>query len=306
MKNQEKSINEEIERIKSLFTEERMFGNLVEKKEEKEIDPFSKKGARKSKKLQKRKNKDLDKDIKDQNKLSSKELKSFKEFCSKQMNIINNVFIVKQNSLDMGFKKGDTKTWDELLKERKVSYENNDGETKKYSYKDLFTKCSKFTGEELKLKSFGGKSSDDIKKILTNIVNTSLPIDGRMNSYKNIEGGVKEKVKDITGVDKIKKKFKKLKVVVKNQDGFDAGELILVDANKYMIDPEGSFTPVDKSKGKNNIKSFTFYPEFRDGIDKGVEQLYTMAKKEKLNPLPPLTSKNKTVEFTDKKTFLVK
>ena len=50
MKNQEKSINEEIERIKSLFTEERMFGNLVEKKEEKEIDPFSKKGARKRKK----------------------------------------------------------------------------------------------------------------------------------------------------------------------------------------------------------------------------------------------------------------
>ena len=47
-----RTLNEEIKRIKSLFTEERLYGNLVEKDGE---DPFSKKSIRKSAAAQRKK-----------------------------------------------------------------------------------------------------------------------------------------------------------------------------------------------------------------------------------------------------------
>jgi hypothetical protein len=54
----EKNINEEIERIKSLFTEERLYGNLIveEEGEGEENDPFSKDAVKQGKKDAKEKN----------------------------------------------------------------------------------------------------------------------------------------------------------------------------------------------------------------------------------------------------------
>ena len=56
-----KNINEEIERIKSLFTEERLYGNLITEEEKNtengdEDDPYSMSSAKKLKKDAKQKN----------------------------------------------------------------------------------------------------------------------------------------------------------------------------------------------------------------------------------------------------------
>ena len=79
-----KTINEEIDRIKSLFTEERLFGNLVE-----EEDPFSKKSARKSKKSQTKDDKDIAKKKEKRDSDTKKDKRQYRralsKFCKKEV-----------------------------------------------------------------------------------------------------------------------------------------------------------------------------------------------------------------------------
>ena len=51
----------------------------------------------------------------------------------------------------------------------------------------------------------------DILQILIGVTDTTKSTDERNKLFINLEGGVKEKVKDVTGIDTLKSKLKSIK-----------------------------------------------------------------------------------------------
>ena len=86
-----KNINEEIERIKSLFTEERLYGNLIDEEDEKttengdEDDPYSMSSAKKLKNAAREKN------VKEKSK-SKTDGKKDLDNCNKMLKFYNKTF----------------------------------------------------------------------------------------------------------------------------------------------------------------------------------------------------------------------
>jgi len=263
-----KTINEEIDRIKSLFTEERLFGNLVEQEE----DPFSKKSAKKSKKSQTKDDKDIakekqkhDKDIEKDKRQYRKELS---KFCKKEVGKLVNVFIDKKNRLSSPFKPGGM-TWEELLKTHKLKYTNADETTEEVGYNTVVKRCwEAFGSDELDIKSYAGKSPNDILTILAGITDPKKSL---------VE---KEKLLiSFSGDKKMKKKTSLGSVIFDTDNGYNAGEIFLNKGNQgyiYTIKSDNKFTPVQKDSGGK----FKIRDGYKDGIVNAVEELNNKVKEE--------------------------
>jgi hypothetical protein len=313
MRKNMKTINEEIDRIKSLFTEERLFGNLVEQEE----DPFSKKSARKSKKSQNKDDKDItktkgkrDKDIK---KDERQYRRALGKFCKKEVGKLVNVFIVKKNRLEVK-PEGLSSTWDDLLKTYKSKYptetkiSNDEGKenfkTEEKTYYQVIQGCSSaFSSEELGIKSYAGKAPKDILQILLGVTDTTKGVDERNKLFINLEGGVKEKVKDVTGIDTLKAKLKSIgSSTFANDKNLTAGDLFVnldKDGFLYLIKPRKSYTPVKKLVGGK----FGLYDSFKKGIETAVKDLKNKVEKESTELKGKLPDSLDGITFVDNKKF---
>ena len=282
-----KTLNEEIERMKSLFSEERLYGNLVEKDGE---DPFSGKAIRKSAKKQKKSDKAKEKNIaqnkKQKEKMSQKRDKQdtknrdkFKKFCIKQVGIFDNLFVDKKVRLDSDSNTG--KPWNDLLKTSKPKCINvNNEDTQFNSYKDLLTQCKNagFSNEELETPSLDNlitlvDTDIDIaqrNKLITTKKDDSK--DGGENVVSDKEGTGENEEKDKTNYKKIKPQ------TFKTVENFDGGEIKVIAKNKFKIIPKGTFRPVDRSKGKNKYDTHTLLPDFEQGIKDALVALRNDAK----------------------------
>jgi hypothetical protein len=308
-----KTINEEIDRIKSLFTEERLFGNLVEQEE----DPFSKKSARKSKKAQTKDDKDIAKKKEKRDSNIKKDKRQYRralsKFCKKEVGKLVNVFIEKKNRLEVK-PEGLSSTWDELLKTYKLKYptetkiSNDEGKdnfkTEEKTYYQAIQGCSTaFNSEELGIKSYAGKAPKDILQILIGVTDTTKSTDERNKLFINLEGGVKEKVKDVTGIDTLKAKLKSIGAsTFKNDKNLTAGELFVnldKDGFVYLIKPTGKFTPVRELVGGK----FGLYDDFKKGIEVAVKDLKTKVEKESAELKGKLPYSLDGITFIDKKKF---
>lgn len=329
MKKNISTLNEEIERIKSLFTEERMFGNLVREaegdentedgEEKKSDDPFSNKSAKKSKKAQKKDDKDEDNKHKKHGKQVKKDTRQYNrklnKFCKKEVGKLVNVFIDKKNRLSSPFKPGGM-TWDGLLKTYKLKYptetkiSNDEGKenfkTEEKTYSQVIQGCSSaFSSEELGIKSYAGKAPKDILQILLGITDTTKGVDERNKLFINLEGGVKEKVKDVTGIDTLKTKLKSVgSSSFKNDKNLTAGELFVnLDKNGfvYLIKTEKRFTPVKK----NVSNKFELYPIYEKGIETAVKDLKNKVEKESAELKGKLPDSLDGISFIDKNKFIL-
>lgn len=139
-----KNINEEIERIKSLFTEERLYGNLItEQEEEGDDDPYSMSSARTLKKDAKEKN------VKD-NRVVKKAEKTDLDGCNKMLKFYNKTFFsVNPNS--------------------RVDVINFVGEKGEY-LTDLET-CVTNYRDKLTVPNFAGMDDDETLEMLTVMLN---------------------------------------------------------------------------------------------------------------------------------------
>ncbi len=301
MKKNISTLNEEIERIKSLFTEERMFGNLVREAEgdetteddgeKKSEDPFSKKSAKKSKKSQKK----VDKDLSDIDKKGDKQVKKDKrqynrklnKFCKKEVGKLVNVFIDKKNRLSSPFKPGGM-TWDELLRNHKLNYTNADETTEEVGYNTVVKRCwESFGSDELDIKSYAGKSPNDILTILAGITDDSKELKDKEKLLISFSGDKKTKKKTSLG-----------SVIFDTDDGYNAGELFLnkdVNGYVYIIKKNNKFTPVQKDSGGK----FKIRDGYQDGIIKGIEEL-----NEKVKAENPALTDIKDIKGVDKISFI--
>ena len=312
-----KTLNEEIERMKSLFSEERLYGNLVEKDGE---DPFSKKSIRKSASIQRKQDrviakntkdtkKQKEKDIRDNEKEVAKNRRIFAKYCVKQVGTFHKLFIDKKVRLDS--KSGDEKTdWNTLLQTTKPKGKNIKNEDTTFdSYKDLFTQCKNagFNDEEISnLDTYGVFPSLDN---LIYIVDTDIDVADRnerittkkddsskddgenvANNEKDNSDGKEEK--DNTNYKKIKPE------TFKTSEGFDGGELKVIGKNKFKIIPKGSYRPVDNSTGKRDYQNHKIRSEFEEGIK---NTLITLRNNAKSNNIELKTDGN--IKFVDNYVF---
>lgn len=308
-----KTINEEIDRIKSLFTEERLFGNLVEQEE----DPFSKKSAKKSKKSQTKDDKDIAKKKEKRDRDIKKEKRQYRntlsKFCKKEVGKLVNVFIEKKNRLEVK-PEGLNTTWDELLKTYKLKYptetkvSNDEGKenfkTEEKTYSEVLQGCSSvFNSEELGIKSYAGKAPKDILQILFGITDTTKGTDERNNLFINLKGSTKEKIKDVTGIDTLKTKLKSVgSSTFKNDKNLTAGELFVnldKDGFVYLIKTVGRFTPVKELVGGK----FGLYDDFKEGIEVAVKDLKEKVEKGSPELKDKLPNNLDGITFIDKKKF---
>lgn len=290
-----KTINEEIDRIKSLFTEERLFGNLVEQEE----DPFSKKSARKSKKSQtkydKTSKKDRDKEDKDIKKNERQYNRKLNKFCKKEVGKLVNIFIDKKNRLSSPFKPGGM-TWDELLRSHKLNYTKSDETTEKVGYNTVVKRCwETFGSDELDIKSYAGKSPNDILTILAGITDDSKDLKDKEKLLISFSGDKKQKKKTSLG-----------SVIFDTDDGYNAGELFLnkdVNGYVYTIKKNNKFTPVQKDSGGK----FKIRDGYQKGIVKGIKELNKKVKEENsvLTDIKDINSVD-NISFIDDKKFRIK
>lgn len=309
MKKNIPTLNEEIERIKSLFTEERMFGNLVREAEgdetteddgeKKSDDPFSKKTARKSKKAQKKGDKDISNISKKGDKQVKKDKKQYNrklnKFCKKEVGKLVTIFIDKKNRLSSPFKPGGM-TWDELLRSHKLNYSKSDETTEKVGYNTVVKRCwETFGSDELDIKSYAGKSPNDILTILAGITDDSKDLKNKEKLLISFSGDKKQKKKTSLG-----------SVIFDTDDGYNAGELFLnkdVNGYVYTIKKNNKFTPVQKDSGGK----FKIRDGYKTGIVNAIKELNKKVKEENsaLTDIKDINSVD-NISFIDDKKFRIK
>jgi len=316
MKKNINSLNEEILRIKSLFSEERMYGNILEQETEGETtgeeegndDDFlnrkSRKQYRKDVKTQEKTKK-----IKDTKQDVNKDDRQYLQACRKGINNLTKSFfvndknkrlrIVPDNQLDKSFEKAVT------IDGIEFSYDEG------FGYHNLITECRDVFGDDkLNVGNFAKRSATQLLDMLLNIVDPEETDLDKRNQHLSLESGVGSYLSDKTGVDKISTLVNKLETVdIKNKKGFAVGKLSWMGSNKFNIDPVGKYTIVDTSEasGNRDFGKFKIYDDYRDSIDAGVKSLYDMASKKdyKEETIGPKTVKGKEISFIDANKFLV-
>ena len=277
MKKNIRTINEQIKRMTSLFTEERLYGNLVEsemikeegeegQEEEATSDAFDV-NLGKSKRLQKKDLKKTTSNEKQTNRENRKKRKELQKFCSFKVGQMVKTFYTKQLKLS-GTRDGNT-TWDDALK-FKVPRKNIKNEVVQTwpNMSALMGDCSKnFNGKELNV-------DDNILKNLVSITDTSKDVTEREKLYlKSNKKGVKENV------------FKPIKMVFNNNSNVESGELILQGFKdgkySYLIKPKGGF---------NIVGSQGIFDDFKNGIKTAVEKIYSESQRQgTFKTAPPQT-----------------